>query len=183
MTKTQNNLTITGKYATLSLREEKKMQRIEIDNEVLIELGKKAAEFGLVFQQNGPNLTLRRLLGIASPKQDKGESDGSNITGSKIEIPFRETNRTYGRILIPKENRHFFPGKRLPFTLVTEFGESEADIGGAPPGERGDQDAGSRLRGRLRKWIGAHPELKTGDLLIIKVLEPGKRYELTAKPK
>ena len=100
---------------------------------------------------------------------------------NKIEIILKNlhTPQRYALIPILKQYRNFFPGYKIPFVLVTDIGEIETRVTSAPKGTKiGDHNAGSYIQGRLRPWYEKHKELKTGDKLIIKVLDPKKRYKL-----
>jgi hypothetical protein len=85
----------------------------------------------------------------------------------------------YGYIPFPKRHRRLFPGFDEPFTLVTDIGEITTHVIGAPGGPPvGDLDAGNRIGWHLKPWYKKHPELRHGDEIIIKVIEPMNKYRL-----
>jgi hypothetical protein len=148
---------------------------IRVDDEVIDELKKRAIDLGLVFEP--PNATLRRVLDLDA----KGLVE--EVVGNAIELELNASSRKYVLIPIPKDRRHFFPGYKVSFELITDAGVFTAHVTAAPGGPpRGDLDAGAQIRGRFGPWYVKHPELKAGDKVRIQALEPGKRYELSTLP-
>ncbi len=89
------------------------------------------------------------------------------------------TPRKYGLIPVPKEYRGFFPGYKVPFILQTDIGEITTRVTSAPKGTKvGNAAAGAYIQGGLKPWYKTHRELRGGDKLVIKVIEPKKRYSL-----
>ncbi len=157
---------------------------IRIDDQVMNELKKRAIGLGLVFEP--PNATLRIILGLdAAMKAIADEiveealkkfAENKNV----IEIKLNASSPEYVLIPLPKDKRHFFPGFKRSFELITDIGVSRAYITSNPGGAAvGDPKAGCQLRGGLGKWYAKHPELKGGTRLRIEALEPGKRYKLS----
>lgn len=97
-----------------------------------------------------------------------------------IELGGKEQSwRKYNLINVPKDYRTFFPGYKEDFIFETDIGEIKSWITGAPAGTKiGDKTAGYYIQGGLKEFYDAHKELKNGDRLIIKVIEPMKRYKL-----
>jgi len=156
---------------------------IRIDDEVMDELKKRAVNLGLVFEP--PNTTLRRVLGLdvdAKALVDKIVEDTLTKFGKKnaIELELYDSSRKYVYIPLPKDKRHFFPGYKLNFELVTDIGVLTTHVTSAPNGTPiGDPHAGGHIRGRFGPWYAKHPQLKAGDKLRIEALEAGKRYNLS----
>ena len=156
---------------------------IRIDDEVMDELKKRAVNLGLVFEP--PNTTLRRVLGLDVDMKaiaDKIVQDTLTKFGKKdvIELELYDSSRKYVYIPLPKDKRHFFPGYKLNFELVTDIGVLTAHVTGAPNGTPiGDPHLGGHIRGRFGPWYAKHPELKDGTKLRMEALEPGKRYKLS----
>ncbi len=81
--------------------------------------------------------------------------------------------------VIPKSERSFFPGYKVPFKLETDVGEIETYVASAPAGTQvGDPDAGAFIQANLAEWYRKHPTIKVGDKVIFEVIEPMKRYRL-----
>ena len=76
---------------------------------------------------------------------------------------------TRGRLNIPKENMNFFPDYEEPFTIVTEIGEFKIRL----YKQKDEKD-----HFHLKEWFKAHPEIKLGDKVVVKVIEPMKKYRL-----
>jgi phosphopantothenoylcysteine decarboxylase/phosphopantothenate--cysteine ligase len=72
---------------------------------------------------------------------------------------------------IPNDKIDFFPNYKVPFTIKTGIGEFETHL--VPKHTKYSQD-----HFHLAKWFKAHPQLKMGDKLTIKVIEPMKKYRL-----
>lgn len=147
---------------------------IRIDDEVMNELKKRAIDFGLVFKP--PNATLRRVLGFDS------KAVIQNVVVGQIELELNASSRKYVYIPLPKDKRHFFPGFRVSFELITDVETVTAHVVGEPHGasvDIGNPYAGRNIRGKLGPWYARHPELKAGDRLRVEALEPGKRYKLS----
>jgi len=71
------------------------------------------------------------------------------------------------RILIPKKGRCLFPNYYKRIEIETdEIGELECTYNP------------TYCQLSIGKWLSLHPELGVGDRLIIKVIEPLKRYHL-----
>jgi hypothetical protein len=141
---------------------------IRIDDEVMDELKKRAIGLGLVFEP--PNATLRRVLGADKIVQDKLKEFAENK--NVIELNLNPSSREYLYIPLPKDKRHFFPGYKVSFELITDIGVSTAHVPYPP-------NAGGHIRGRFGPWFAKHSDLKGGDKLRIEALEPGKRYKLS----
>jgi hypothetical protein len=147
---------------------------IRIDDEVLGELKKRAIALGLVFST--PNDVLRVILRIDVDGNGASEESENTID---VQLKTLYTPHRWALIPIPKGKRHFFPGYKVNFELITDVGVLTAHVTSAPKGTpRGDPDGGKYVQGGLRLWYDKHPELKDGARLRIEALEPGKRYKL-----
>lgn len=99
----------------------------------------------------------------------------------KVEVQLRSLHTPKRFALIPllKENRHFFPGYKIDFTLETDIGPITTRVTSAPQGtQMGDPNAGAYIQGGLRSWYDKHSELKDGSTLVIEEIDPKKRYRL-----
>jgi len=97
----------------------------------------------------------------------------------EIKVKITPASIKYGYIPFPKRNRLLFPGYDEPFTLVTDIGEITPHVTGARVGTQvGDLNAGNRIGKNLKPWYKKHRELQTGDEIIIKTIEPMKKYRL-----
>lgn len=149
---------------------------IRIDDEVMDSLKKRAIDLGLVFEP--PNATLRRILGLdADAKRLVDQIVEDTLkkyaqSQNAIEVKLNASSRKYIYIPLPKDERHFFPGYKVSFELITDVGVFTAHVPYPP-------NAGGHIRGRFGQWYAKHPELKAGDRLRIEALEPGKRYKLS----
>jgi hypothetical protein len=150
---------------------------IRIDDEVMEALKKRAKDdLTLVFEP--PNTTLRKVLGLDS--EIIGEQSVHRITENEIEIELNNSAREYVLIPLPRDKRLFFPGFMVSFEMITDAGMLKAHVTSSHLGAlKGDPNAGVQIRGGLGHWYTKHPELKAGDKIRIKALEPGKRYELS----
>ncbi len=147
---------------------------IRIDDEVMDELKKRAIDLGLVFEP--PNATLRRVLGFDS------KAVIQKVVVGEIELELNASSRKYVYIPLPKDKRHFFPGFKVSFELITDVETVTAHVTSEPHGasmDVGNPYAGTHIRGKLGPWYARHPELKAGDRLRVEALEPGKRYKLS----
>ena len=88
--------------------------------------------------------------------------------------------------LIPLSNsvRTFFPGYKIPFSMVTVSGDIKTRVTSAPRGTLvGAPDKGNYVQGGLADWFSRHKgEIESGLSLRIKQLEKGKRYRLDLVP-
>ncbi len=146
---------------------------IHIDDEVMKELKKRAVDLELVFST--PNAVLKVLLGLH--KQD------DTILDKFVDIEIRSsyTSQRWHVITVPKRNRRFFPGYKLPFLLETDIEEVKTHVTSAPQGTHiGDPDRGTYIQSGLKKWFDTHQtQITNGTILRIHALEPGKRYKLS----
>lgn len=155
------------------------MPVIRIDAEVWRELQKRAVPL-----IDTPNSVLRKLLGLKEVSADSYSKDNREIREKEIEIRLTniDAKRAYALIPVPKSKRRFFPGFKEYFNLETDIGTVETRVTSAPSGTPiGDKDAGAYIQGNLRHWYEKHPELRTGDIVRFKVIEPGRRYRLSTR--
>ena len=156
---------------------------IRIDDGVMNELKKRAIGLDLVF--DSPNTVLRRILGLdvdAKRLVDHIVGDAlKKYAKNAIELELTASSRKYVYIPLPRGKRHFFPGYKENFELVTDVETFTAHVTSAPTNgiPIGDLNTGGHIRGRFGAWYAKHPELKAGDKLRIEALEPGKRYKLS----
>lgn len=114
----------------------------------------------------------------------QGNKQGWDKTIS-LKITKDSIRRNY--IYVPRSYRHFFPPyKKEEFSLETDVGSfllyitSEKNLGFGLKAKE-DSEAGTKIYGRkklLGKWYLKHPELKEGDTVIIKEIEPNRKYSL-----
>ena len=74
------------------------------------------------------------------------------------------------RFRIPVKYKWFFPPPLVEFELM--IGQDVVKTNGRGRGYP------LFIQKNLKKWFRAHPELKAGDKVIFKVIEPMKRYSL-----
>ena len=93
------------------------------------------------------------------------------LLGTKpiIHIRLKRTVIDYQRIDVTEDVRHLFPDYEVPFTVEADINEYKKVLHSQTDGKD---------HFHLREWFRGHPELKAGDTLIIKVIEPMKRYHL-----
>jgi len=143
------------------------MPTIYIDNDVFSELQKHALPL-----VDNSNSVLRRLLGLDEQSIPKH----SNV----LEIPVKDYAIKYGLIPVAHSNRRFFPGYRVPFSLVTDAETFTVKVSsGNKDTPEGDPDGGDYITGGLKKLYRASPAVKNGDIFRVEVLELGKRYKLS----
>lgn len=111
-----------------------------------------------------------------------------NIQGWDKTITLKLTKDEIKRyyISIPRRYRNLFPAYRKEFSLETDVGSlsvyitSEKNLGfGLKVKE--ESDAGTKIYGSkkiLSKWYEKHYDLKAGDTIVIKEIEPNKKYRL-----
>ncbi|MFH1562055.1 MAG: hypothetical protein ABIF11_01355 [Nitrospirota bacterium] len=101
--------------------------------------------------------------------------DRIEIILNKLQTPIK-----YGLIPLPKKYRSSFPGYKVTFILDTDIGEIKTKVTSGSKGtEIGDLEVGNYIQGGLKPWYDRHRELKEGNKLIIKVIEPMERYGLS----
>jgi len=100
--------------------------------------------------------------------------------GEKLEIPITSpTNFKSHLFIIPRKQRSFFPGYKIPFTLETDLGELITHVSSDKAGtEIGDMKAGIYIQSKLADWYRKHPTLRIGDKVVFSILEPMKKYRL-----
>jgi hypothetical protein len=104
------------------------------------------------------------------------------VQDKKIEITLSESAVKYSLMDVPKKFRGLFPGYKVPFILETNAGEIETYItGGRATDKVGDPNAGSYFSKGLSKWYKYNSDVKPGDVVVIEVIEPYKRYKLHKK--
>ena len=91
------------------------------------------------------------------------------VAGS-VEITLPPASIKYRYIHIPAARKDLFPSSETTLELDTDIGVIEAGYYTGP--------YGSGFAKGLPKWFKAHPELKVGDKLTIKAIEPMKKYRL-----
>ena len=150
---------------------------IRVDDEVMQALTQKAVQAGLVFST--PNEVLRSILGVKKTEEDVNKE--LNKKEIVIELNTAYSAKTWYLIPIPKRNRRFFPGYKVPFSLETDIGEIKTHVtsaGGNP--HVGDLDAGTYIQTRLGEWFRRHEEeIIDGTIFRVRVIEPGKRYSIS----
>ena len=118
------------------------------------------------------------LVELPVAKVPEGEPP---YTGERVEIHLSSlhTPKRYHLIPLPKKYRPFFPGYKIDFILETDIGGITTRVTSrSGPAQVGDPNAGNYIQRGLRPWYDKHPELKSGDRLIIEAIEPKKRYRL-----
>lgn len=126
--------------------------------------------FEPIYQVVAPKVTIVSERGVAPAllSQDTLEITITNPSFTKFHV-----------IYIPKDKRRFFPGFKTPFELETDIGTIQTYVSSAPAGTQvGDPTKGVYFQANLAGWYRQHPELKVGDRLVVKVLEPMKKYRL-----
>ena len=107
----------------------------------------------------------------------------TNANTLEIRLPKAKTSdvpawKKYGYIPFPMKNRNFFPGYKIPFTLLTDIGELITWMTGAyKGGTEGDPNEGTYISKNITRLYRAHPEIKAGDRLIITKVQD-KLYKL-----
>ena len=106
----------------------------------------------------------------------------SPIVSNKNSIEIIINNSSFAKFhlfYIPKDERHFFPGYKIPFQLETDLNIIETHVSSAPAGTLlGDPDKGSYFQSNLAGWFNHHSDLKLGDKVRITAIEPKKIYRL-----
>jgi len=99
-----------------------------------------------------------------------------------IEIVLEKVSsrKKYNIIPLPRRHRPSFPGFKVEFELQTDVGLFKVKVVG-DSAKLGDPAAGNYITGKLGRWYEKHPELKDGTIIIISVIEPMRRYELSIK--
>lgn len=103
---------------------------------------------------------------------------------NEIRIPIKSPSpMKYSLIYLNKQFRHLFPGYMIPFTLKTNIGDIDCKVTSATKDtEKGDPEAGRYIksveRNGLREFYNRNPDIKKGDVFLIKILEHKKLYEL-----
>ena len=112
-------------------------------------------------------------------KDIKAQTYNEKTTKSEIQVQVTPAALKYGLIPLPMKYRHLFPGFNESFILITDNGEIKTHVTGAPAGTPvGDRDGGNRIQTNLKPWYKNHPNLRSGDELIIKIIDPLKKYRL-----
>jgi hypothetical protein len=101
--------------------------------------------------------------------------------GDYVEIVLRTpSERRFALFHLSKNNRRFFPGFKVSFTLATDIGDIETRVTSAKQDTMiGDPDAGAYIQGGLRPWYDKHLEADVGRKIRFECLEPFKKYKLT----
>lgn len=147
-----------------------------IDSEKKSVINKILKEIGLPY--------IRETLQEISPSQVQ-EIRTQNVLSrfaDKIEIRLNKihTPRTWGLIPVAKDIRSFFPGYNVDFILQTDIGDRTVHVtSSATDTKLGDPEAGSYITGGLKDWYRKHHQLKDGDIIIIEVIEPKRKYRLS----
>ena len=76
-------------------------------------------------------------------------------------------------------------GYKIPFQIETDRGSITTWVASTTKGGKrggrekvGDAEAGMYIQKDMKPWFDAHPELKSGDKLIIEAIEPHNKYKL-----
>ncbi len=110
----------------------------------------------------------------ATPKTTTVPKQGEAVTSKDtLESTIRiKNNITWHYFDVPVDKRSFFPPDKVRFTLETDVSKIETNVAGtATP-------SGSYIQRNLKIWFEAHRELKVGDKVVFKVIEPMKKYRL-----
>lgn len=97
----------------------------------------------------------------------------------ELELPLTSAMIMYGYINATRDNRRFFPGFKIPFTLRDGNKEYQVHVTGAgsPDVRLGDPTEGGQIVGGLKAFFVEHEARPEGKLRI-RVIEPGKTYSL-----
>ncbi len=116
--------------------------------------------------------------GLRSLEQAKSWIRGDKLP--TIEITVRNPSFIkFHLFVIPKSERSFFPGYKVPFKLETDVGEIETYVTSDKEGTQiGDPHGGTYIQAKLAGWYRQHPTVKVGDKVVFEVIEPMKRYRL-----
>lgn len=160
----------------------KRWFEVEIDYEKLSSARLEITVNSIKKIDNGRDWAIK--MDVKSFKMTKTEERENNeISKDSIEIELGgESYIKYGVIPIPKIYRNLFPGYKEKFVIETDIGEITTYITSAPrETDVGDAKSGQYIKKGLTKWFKSHPELKVGDVIVLEVIEPHKRYRLKIK--
>lgn len=116
-----------------------------------------------------------------SSSQDEADYPGGYRSPHLVRCKYTPHCRE-GLILFPSHDRSQFPGYKNRFILEADGKDLTAWVTSAASGTRsGDLAAGKYIMGGLQEWYRLRPELREGDTIIIEVLEPMRRYRLSAR--
>ena len=168
-----DDTTITVRGVDMETWKEFQKRIIDIEGNIYGNLGKKVTE-ALKLWLDKNSIAPKSI--IAKPKTTSKEV---RITLSEPREPGANPSwRTYNLIDIPKRFREFFPGYKESFILETDVGEIRTHVVGARRNTPIGAMEGSFFTKGLGKWYNRHPELKPGDQILIREIEPKKRYRL-----
>lgn len=104
----------------------------------------------------------------------------SSISRIEFDLSTVHTLKEHGVISFPPEDRRFFPGYKVPFTLETDLGEIETWIAsGTQYSKVGDPDEGKYFSKGVKPWVRHHSnEIQVGTTIIIEKSSP-TRYRLS----
>ncbi len=120
------------------------------------------------------------FLSAISLKTADIESDAEFYTPKdEVELPLTPAALMYGYISTSRENRRFFPGFKVPFTLRDGDREYSVHVtGGSQDAHTGDPSEGTQIVGGLKPFFVEHNSTAQGRVRI-RAVDPGKNYSLT----
>jgi len=102
------------------------------------------------------------------PVLEQGETIASKDT---LELTIDERNISFHYFSLYSGEKSFFPVPRTRFSLITDIGEIQTNVAG-------NEDTNYWIQRNLAEWYRQHSNLKVGDVVIFKVVEPMKKYRL-----
>ena len=139
---------------------------VDTNRVTIVDKAGKVDSLPLLSKREVAERVLDRVAGRLGKKRDR------NLKIVEIVLRAGYIDRKY--IPIKKEDRGQFPEFKAAFTLITDIGEIETSAGLCRSGSSNSLE----LRKGLPKWFKAHPELKPGDSVTIKVIKPKVEYRL-----
>lgn len=142
---------------------------VDTNKVILISKGGKVEELPLMTKREVADKILDRVVGLMPPSESPLVAASQDI----LEVPLEIERDNQGNIRfcyfwVPDDRRSFFPPDKDRFTFITGTEEFETNI------------AGTRRRyveRNMKRWVKAHPYLRSKDRLRISVIKP-LRYRL-----
>ena len=124
----------------------------------------------------------KKIVLVSKDKPNNNVYEPKTITSNLKSIEVIIRNPSFAKFhlfYIPKGDRMFFPGFKIPFQLETDIGFIQTHVTSAPAGTKvGDPNAGYYIQANLVDWYRKHSHLKIGDKVIFRSIEPMKKYRL-----
>jgi len=134
-----------------------------------------------VFKNNSYNRGVRKKRETTREYLPKSEWYMPTIgAGFEFKIDKSNNNPKYPLLPLNKSIRPYFPGLSVPFNLIYLGEETKTHVACAGANKKMGELAGNYFSEGISRLFRTHPEVREAGIVQMRVIRPGKAYEITS---